>query len=120
VVIPLKGIEDINQEKGFRFGYSGLVVVVHGKDELFFEFNQVEARDDCAVTILRALDMTKVLPTEPDREIEYVTLKLETQTIGCPREASLDDVKATRRGSMDSGRKHKGILCSYKHSCHSD
>lgn len=51
MVLPLKDIENVDKEKGFRFGYSGLVVVIRGHEELFFEFGQAEIRDDCAVTL---------------------------------------------------------------------
>lgn len=51
MVLPLKDIENVDKEKGFRFGYSGLVVVIRGHEELFFEFGQSEIRDDCAVTL---------------------------------------------------------------------
>ena len=55
MVLPLKDIETVDKEKGFRFGYSGLVIVIRGHEELFFEFSQPEARDDCAITILERL-----------------------------------------------------------------
>ena len=55
LVLPLKDIENVAQEKGFRFGYSGLVIVIRGHEELFFEFNQRVIRDDCAVTLLEIL-----------------------------------------------------------------
>lgn len=46
----------MDKEKGFRFGYSGMVVVIRGHEEIFFEFASHGLRDDCTVTILRALD----------------------------------------------------------------
>lgn len=55
MVLPLKDIENVDKEKGFRFGYSGLVIVIRGHEELFFDFNQSEVRDDCAVTLFRSL-----------------------------------------------------------------
>ncbi|KAI1371601.1 glycosyltransferase family 1 protein [Hypoxylon crocopeplum] len=61
LILPLKDIETAEKEKGFRFGYSGLVVVIRGHEELFFEFNKAEIRDDCAVTILRNLETTRYL-----------------------------------------------------------
>ena len=61
MIVPLKDIETVNKEKGFRFGYSGLVVMVRGHEELFFDFKSHDIRNDCAVTILRFLDETKDL-----------------------------------------------------------
>ncbi|KAL9602990.1 MAG: hypothetical protein Q9219_001515 [cf. Caloplaca sp. 3 TL-2023] len=61
LVLPLRDIENVNKEKGFRFGYSGLVIVIRGHEELFFEFSQAEVRDDCAVTLLENLESMKYL-----------------------------------------------------------
>lgn len=59
LILPLKDIENVDKEKGFRFGYSGLVIVIRAFEELFFEFGQAETRDDCAVSLLRNLDSIK-------------------------------------------------------------
>ncbi|KAI1332439.1 glycosyltransferase family 1 protein [Xylariaceae sp. FL0255] len=66
LILPLKDIETADKETGFRFGYSGLVVVIRAHEELFFEFNQAEVRDDCAVTLLKGLEETRHL-READR-----------------------------------------------------
>ena len=51
----------MDKEKGFRFGYSGLVVVIRGFEELFFEFRVSDVRDDCAVTLLQSLETVRDL-----------------------------------------------------------
>ena len=61
LILPLKDIENVDKEKGFRFGYSGLVIVIRAFEELFFEFGQAEVRDDCAVTLLQNLDSIRYL-----------------------------------------------------------
>lgn len=61
LILPLKDIENVDKEKGFRFGYSGLVVVIKGHEELFFEFNMADVRDDCAVTLIQNLETMKYL-----------------------------------------------------------
>ncbi|RYP18250.1 hypothetical protein DL765_004049 [Monosporascus sp. GIB2] len=61
LILPLKDIENVDKEKGFRFGYSGLVVVIRGHEELFFEFSQADVRDDCAVTLLQGLEAARYL-----------------------------------------------------------
>jgi sterol 3beta-glucosyltransferase len=78
LILPLKDIETVHKEKGFRFGYSGLVVVIRGHEELFFEFRQGDIRDDCAVTLLQDLETTRFLEesgdaTEaPEEDDEYI------------------------------------------------
>ncbi|KAJ5773610.1 hypothetical protein N7457_008506 [Penicillium paradoxum] len=61
MILPLKDIENVEKEKGFRFGYHGLVVIIRGHEELFFEFNASDARDDCAVTLHQNLESVKYL-----------------------------------------------------------
>lgn len=61
LILPLKDIENVDKEKGFRFGYHGLVLVIRGHEELFFEFSSVENRDDCTVTLLRRLESVRYL-----------------------------------------------------------
>ncbi|PQE26431.1 putative Sterol 3-beta-glucosyltransferase protein [Rutstroemia sp. NJR-2017a BBW] len=59
LILPLKDIDNVDKERGFRFGYSGLVVTLKGREELFFEFNQADNRDDCAVTLLQGLEVAR-------------------------------------------------------------
>jgi sterol 3beta-glucosyltransferase len=66
-------VENVDKEGGFRFGYSGLVIVIRGHEELFFEFSQPDVRDDCVVTLLRSLDQPVFLKasgllTQEERE----------------------------------------------------
>ncbi|KAL2163771.1 hypothetical protein VTH06DRAFT_5830 [Thermothelomyces fergusii] len=62
LILPLRDIENVDKEKGFRFGYAGLVVVIRGHEELFFEFHSAEVRDDCTITILQSLEAMRYLP----------------------------------------------------------
>jgi sterol 3beta-glucosyltransferase len=61
LILPLKDVENVDKEKGFRFGYSGLVIVIKGHEEIFFEFGQPDTRDDCAVTLLQNLETMRYL-----------------------------------------------------------
>jgi sterol 3beta-glucosyltransferase len=61
LILPLRDIENVTKEKGFRFGYSGLVIVISGHEEIFFEFGQGEVRDDCTVTLLKQIESLRYL-----------------------------------------------------------
>ena len=61
LILPLKDIETVNKEKGFRLGYSGLCLVIRGHEEIFFEFAQADACDDCVVTMLHGLEKTRYM-----------------------------------------------------------
>ncbi|KAF1940755.1 hypothetical protein EJ02DRAFT_406049 [Clathrospora elynae] len=64
IILPMRDIENVNKEKGFRIGYHGLSIVIKGHEELFFEFSKAEYRDECAVTVLRILENTKYIEEE--------------------------------------------------------
>ncbi|KAL3442571.1 sterol 3-beta-glucosyltransferase [Aspergillus insuetus] len=61
MILPLKDLENVEKEKGFRFGYHGLVLIIRGHEELFFEFSDPGSRDDCAVTLHQRLEAVKFL-----------------------------------------------------------
>lgn len=61
LILPLRDIENAVKEKGFRFGYAGLAIVIRGHEELFFEFHKADVRDDCTITILQILEATHYL-----------------------------------------------------------
>lgn len=61
IILPMKDIENVNKEKGFRIGYHGLAIVIRGHEELFFEFSKAEYRDECAITVLRILESARYL-----------------------------------------------------------
>ncbi|KAI9790045.1 MAG: Sterol 3-beta-glucosyltransferase [Piccolia ochrophora] len=80
MILPLKDIENVDKEKGFRFGYSGLVIVVRGHEELFFEFGQPDTRDDCAVTLLQNLEAIRYLEesgmlTQEEKELANAAIE---------------------------------------------
>lgn len=74
LILPIRDIETCYKEKGFRFGYSGLVLVIRGHEELFFEFNQVEVRDDCNVTMLKHLEAMRYL-----KDTEFIAKEEQDQ-----------------------------------------
>ena len=102
MVLPLKDIETVDKEKGFRFGYSGLVIVIRGHEELFFEFSQPEARDDCAITILERLGpmqpfLDSGLLTQEDEE-EAETARAENKMLQEARKAGHNRYKPESPG----------------------
>jgi len=95
MILPLKDIENVEKEKGFRFGYHGLVVIIRGHEELFFEFNASDSRDDCAVTLHQGLESVKylvesgILAEEEREQVEAAKAEnrmLEEARLGSPEE----------------------------------
>ena len=46
MILPTTDIIAVQKARAYRFGYSGLVVVVRGHEELFFEFSSRERRNE--------------------------------------------------------------------------
>lgn len=55
MILPLKDIENCAKEKGLLLSF-GLVIVIHGHEELFVEFSTGNARDDCDYMLLLRLE----------------------------------------------------------------
>lgn len=90
LILPLKDIETVDKEKGFRFGYSGLVVVIRGHEEIFFEFAKAENRDDCAITIIQSLDAARYL-AEAQEEEEAQAAEAERDALNQARNEEFPD-----------------------------
>lgn len=56
MILPLKDILATEKQKSFRFGHHGLVIIVKGHEELFFEFMDEERRDAFVNAIQRQLE----------------------------------------------------------------
>ncbi|KAI0639100.1 hypothetical protein C8Q77DRAFT_1045127 [Trametes polyzona] len=56
MMLPLKDVLATEKQKSFHFGRHGLVVIVRGHEELFFDFYDEERRDAFANALQRQLD----------------------------------------------------------------
>ncbi|KAF8490722.1 hypothetical protein JB92DRAFT_3090591 [Gautieria morchelliformis] len=56
MIIPIGDIFTSEKSKGYRFGMHGLVVIIKGHEELFFEFNSATRRDLCAELLGKQLE----------------------------------------------------------------
>lgn len=61
LILPLRDIENVDKEKGFRLGHSGLVITIRGHEELFFEFSKLDLRDDCAIMLRQNIEDIRLL-----------------------------------------------------------
>jgi len=56
MIIPTSDILTSERSKGYRFGMHGLVVIIKGHEELFFEFSSATRRDLCAQLLEKQLE----------------------------------------------------------------
>ncbi|PGG97876.1 hypothetical protein AJ79_09048 [Helicocarpus griseus UAMH5409] len=106
LILPLRDIENVEKEKGFRFGYHGLVVIISGHEELFFEFNTADSRDDCAVTLHQNLETIRYLAesgllAQQDRE-EAEAAMAEHEMLQEARRGGLDDQQGSQASSASA------------------
>lgn len=56
MVLPIKDVETARREKAYHWSNFGLVVVIRGHEELFFEFGQEKARNECHQLLIDGID----------------------------------------------------------------
>ena len=56
MVLPFKDVETARKEKAYHWSNFGLVVVIRGHEELFFEFGLETSRDDCLKLLEEGVD----------------------------------------------------------------
>jgi len=56
MVLPVRDIETAKKEKAYHWANFGLVVVIRGHEELFFEFGQEAWRDECLELLIEAIE----------------------------------------------------------------
>ncbi|KAF2445733.1 glycosyltransferase family 1 protein [Karstenula rhodostoma CBS 690.94] len=107
IILPMRDIETINKEKGFRMGYHGLVVVIRGHEELFFEFARAEHRDECAISILRILESTKYIEEDQSSDgvdSEDEAAKAEHELLQAARDTAEGDVNLPTTAATELDR----------------
>lgn len=87
MILPLKDIENVSGEGGFKLGYSGLVITIRGHEELFFEFGFQNVRDDCWMHLLQAVEKAKIQESLFQEEIEAEVAKREYRVLQDARHA---------------------------------
>lgn len=79
MILPLNDVIAANEQKGFRFGYSGLVITVRGYEEIFLEFSTHESRARLVSRLrsqLEVLQQSRTRDPSPSKdEREAIVLK---------------------------------------------
>jgi len=59
MILPLNDIIGVSKHRSYRIGYSGLMVIIKGHEEVFFELNNSERRDACLDKLEEQRDIVK-------------------------------------------------------------
>ena len=77
MIIPTSDILTSEKSKGYRFGMHGLVVIIKGHEELFFEFNSATRRDLCAQLLGKQLEDLREREAQGDSQNSPSSAKRE-------------------------------------------
>lgn len=66
MILPIRDILSTEVSKAFHFGHYGLVIVVRGHEELFFEFNDEERRDAFVSLLERQIEDQRRRSSDPE------------------------------------------------------
>lgn len=56
MILPIRDILSLERTKAYRFGHHGLVLIIKGHEELFFEFGTVERRDSFVALLEKQME----------------------------------------------------------------
>ena len=106
LVLPIKDVENVYKEKGFRFSYSGLVIIVRGHEEIFFDFKSDDVRNDCVVTLLRLVEYSKDLQASElfmrEEQEAAESAKAEHQLLQAARKHDRSDTRDSEAADFQS------------------
>lgn len=69
MIIPLRDLYGLKAQRAFRFGHSGLIVIIKGHEELFLEFSTPSRRKACITLLEERMEEVRVRGQkgEPDQ-----------------------------------------------------
>ena len=108
MILPLHDIIAVLKSRSYRIGYSGLIIVIKGHEEIFFELSSAERRDQCLEQLEAQLEFVQYfdedIPSTTSPSTEAKThldlLELARSTGGA---ASSDQSQETASESSHEG-----------------
>ncbi|KAI5475372.1 hypothetical protein MNV49_001476 [Pseudohyphozyma bogoriensis] len=92
MILPLEDILGMSKHRSFRIGYSGLIVVIKGHEELFLELQSSERRDACIDHLERQVEFVRSelkLGKPPGDTLEHQD-HLDLLNLGASRQSDSD------------------------------
>ena len=68
MIIPIRDLYGLKAQKAFRFGHSGLIIVIKGHEELFLEFSSDARRKSCVALLEQRMEAVRVDAASDDPE----------------------------------------------------
>ncbi|KAK4684673.1 hypothetical protein P7C73_g5496, partial [Tremellales sp. Uapishka_1] len=77
MIIPIRDLYGLKAQKAFRFGHSGLIVVIKGHEELFLEFSSSKRRTACITLLEERMEQVRVRAESGDSNEEDEAARIE-------------------------------------------
>lgn len=74
MIIPIRDLYGLKAQKAFRFGHSGLIVVIKGHEELFLEFSSSKRRKACIALLEQRMEEIRL--REEAGEVQEVDVQM--------------------------------------------
>ena len=74
MIVPIRDLYGLKAQKAFRFGHSGLIVVIKGHEELFLEFSSSKRRKACIALLEERMEDVRLRQSDSDEVEESKTL----------------------------------------------
>lgn len=68
MILPINDIIGVSKHRSYRIGFSGLMVVIKGHEEVFFEMNSTERRDACLEKLDQQREVVKQMHREQSKQ----------------------------------------------------
>jgi sterol 3beta-glucosyltransferase len=94
MMIPIRDLYGLKAQKAFRFGHSGLIVVIKGHEEIFLEFSSSSRRKACVALLEERMEDVRIRSSsEPEQEDESIATRImEDLDENTPMEARKSEV----------------------------
>ena len=76
MIIPIRDLYGLKAQKAFRFGHSGLIIVIKGHEELFLEFSSSKRRQACVTLLEERMEQVRLSSQSGAAEADSETVAM--------------------------------------------
>ncbi|EIW72673.1 hypothetical protein TREMEDRAFT_41904 [Tremella mesenterica DSM 1558] len=76
MIIPLRDLYGLKAQKAFRFGHSGLIVIIKGHEELFLEFSSSSRRKACITLLEERMEAVRLQTDQGEPDVARIRARI--------------------------------------------
>jgi sterol 3beta-glucosyltransferase len=81
MILPINDIIGVSKHRSYRIGFSGLMVVIKGHEEVFLELSNADRRDECMSRLESQRDVVRQQRRENEKEAAAAPAKKELEAL---------------------------------------